>query len=157
SNRVVGLLGLGHVGQEVVGLLKPFACTVIATDIRDLSPFCREHGIDQVTLDVLLARSEVLSVHVPLTNDTRGMIGAEALGKMRTGGILVNTSRGGVVDERALLEALKSGALAGAALDVFAVEPPTDLELVRRPNVLATTHIGGSAEEAILAMGRAAI
>jgi D-3-phosphoglycerate dehydrogenase len=85
------------------------------------------------------------------------MIDRAALGTMRPDAILLNTARGGLIDEGALLDALKGGQLAGAAIDVFATEPPVDVELARQPNVIATPHIGGSAAEAILAMGRAAI
>jgi phosphoglycerate dehydrogenase-like enzyme len=157
SDRVVGLIGLGHVGQEVVRLLAPFGCRVLATDIRDVSAFAFAHGVELVPLSTLLATADVVSLHVPLTAATRMMIDRAALGTMRPDAILLNTARGGLIDEGALLDALKGGQLAGAAIDVFATEPPVDVELARQPNVIATPHIGGSAAEAILAMGRAAI
>jgi D-3-phosphoglycerate dehydrogenase len=157
SGCVVGVVGLGHVGQELTRLLQPFGCRVVASDIRDLSEFAGRHGVTMLPLGDLLAQADVVTLHVPLTAATRGMIGEEALARMRPGSVLVNTARGGVVDEAALLTALREGKLAGAAIDVFAVEPPNDLELARLPSVLATPHIGGSSEEAILAMGRAAL
>jgi D-3-phosphoglycerate dehydrogenase len=157
SDRAVGIVGLGHVGKEVVRLLRPFGCRVLATDIQDVSSFASEHGVELVPLDALLARCDVITLHVPLTPSTRRMIDAAALARVPGGAVLVNAARGGIVDEGALLDALTSGRLGGAALDVFEVEPPADLALARLPNVLATPHIGGSAEEAILAMGRAAI
>jgi D-3-phosphoglycerate dehydrogenase len=99
----------------------------------------------------------VVTLHLPLDDSTRNILDAARLGMMRPGAILINTARGGLVDEAALKQALLDGRLAGAALDVFASEPPQDRELLMLPNVLVTPHIGGSAEEAILAMGRAAI
>jgi len=157
SDRTVGLVGLGHVGTEVARLLEPFGCRVLATDVQDVSDAAKAHGVELATFDAILSQCDVLSLHVPLTMATRRMIDAAALAKVRPDAVLVNAARGGVIDEAALLAALLSDSLAGAALDVFEIEPPVDLALARLPTVLATPHIGGSAEEAILAMGRAAI
>jgi phosphoglycerate dehydrogenase-like enzyme len=157
SGRVVGLHGCGHIGQQVVRLLKPFGCTVIAHDHADRSAFYAEHGVTAVPLDALLARSEVLSLHVPLTAETRGLYGPAVLDRLRRDCVLINTARGEIVDEAALIDRLRDGRIAAACADVFAGEPAINQALVDLPNFFATPHIGGSAEEARLAMGRIAI
>lgn len=157
SGRVVGLHGCGNVGKEVVRLLQPFGCTVLACDIADYPEFYRANNVMPVTMDELLSRSEVLSLHLPLNRSTREMYTAAMLDRLRPDCVLINTCRGGIVDEAVLKERLKAGRIAAACFDVFAVEPPTDDELLNLPNFFATPHIGGSAEEARLAMGRAAI
>jgi D-3-phosphoglycerate dehydrogenase len=157
SGRVVGLHGCGNVGKEVVRLLQPFGCTILSCDIADYPDFYRAHGVTAVTMDELLARSEVLSLHLPLNRGTRGMYTAAVLDKLRPDCVLINTCRGGLVDEAALKALLKAQRIAAACFDVFAVEPPDDDELLNLPNLFATPHIGGSAQEARLAMGRAAI
>ena len=156
SERTVGILGCGHVGKELASLLRAFGCTVLAHDIKDFSDFYAAHDIRSVSLNYLLGESDIVSVHLPLDRTTRGMLDANALNRLRDGAILINTARGEIVDEVALKVLLTSGRIA-AAFDVFAAEPPSDVELLELPNFLATPHIGGSAEEAILAMGRAAI
>ena len=157
SGRTVGIIGCGHVGKDLVELLKPFGCPILVNDIRDYPDFYGSHGITAVTLSELLARSDLVTVHVPLDASTRNMLDEKMLALMKPTGILINTARGGLVDEVALKYMLLSKRLAGAAFDVFAVEPPEDIELLSLPNFFATPHIGGSAEEAILAMGEAAI
>ena len=157
SGRVVGLHGCGHVGKQVVRLLRPFECTVLACDIRDYPDFYAEYGVTPVSMGDLLQRAEVLSLHVPLNDTTRGLYDAETLDRIQLGAVLINTCRGNIVDEQALKERLCDGRLAAACMDAFAVEPPTDDELLNAPNFFATPHIGGSAEEARLEMGRAAI
>lgn len=155
--RVVGIHGCGNVGKEVVRLLGPFDCTVLACDIRDYADFYREHGVAPVSMPELVARSEVLTLHLPLNDTTRGLYTPRVLDRLRPDCVLINTCRGGIVDEAALKDRLADGRLAAACFDVFAVEPPVDEALLNAPNFLATPHIGGSAEEARLAMGRAAI
>jgi phosphoglycerate dehydrogenase-like enzyme len=157
SERVVGIIGCGHIGQDLAPLLRAFGCTVLAHDLRDFPEFYAAHGVEKVGLDELLARADVVTLHLPLDGSTTNLVSADKLALMRPEAILINCARGGLIDEAALKQALVSGKLAGAGLDVFAGEPPTDRELLALPNLLATPHIGGSAEEAVLAMGRAAI
>jgi phosphoglycerate dehydrogenase-like enzyme len=157
SGRTVGIIGCGHIGKDLVRLLQPFGCRILVNDIRHYGEFYAEHGIDAVALEDLLARSDVVTFHVPLDDSTRGLLNAQRFALMKPTAVLINAARGGLVDELALKSALMEGRLAAAAFDVFAEEPPSDTELLRLPNFLATPHIGGSAEEAILAMGRAAI
>jgi D-3-phosphoglycerate dehydrogenase len=157
SGRTVGIIGCGHVGKDLVKLLEPFGCKVLVNDILDYPDFYKLHNIEAVSLPELMANSDVVSVHVPLNESTCGILNREILSLMKSSAILINVARGGLVDELALKEMLKNKLLAGAAFDVFAAEPPLDSELLLLPDFLATPHIGGSSEEAVLAMGRAAI
>lgn len=157
SGRTVGVIGCGHVGKDVIGLLKPFGCTVLAYDPIASPEFYAEYNVIAVGLEDLLRQADVVTLHIPFDDSTRDLLNAERLALMKHTAVLINTARGGLVDETALKKMLREGRLAGAALDVFATEPPEDRELLNLPNFLATPHIGGSTEEAILAMGRAAI
>jgi len=157
SGRTVGVVGCGNIGKDLTPFLRAFGCTVLAHDILVFPEFYAAHQVEAVDLRDLLRRADIVTLHVPLDESTYGMLGPERLALMRPGALLVNTARGGLVDEAALKEMLLDGRLGGAAFDVFATEPPEDLELLALPNFLATPHIGGSSEEAILAMGRAAI
>ena len=157
SSATVGIIGCGHVGQTVARLCRAFGATVLAHDIRRYDDFYREHAIRDVTLDALLTQSDIVTLHVPLDPTTRGLIGRPQMALMKPSAFLVNTARGGIVDEDALKHALADGSLAGAACDVFTEEPPADRELLRLPTFIGTPHIGGGTTEAVLAMGRAAI
>ena len=153
----VGLVGFGHVGQDLAGLLRAFGARTLAYDIRDLSAEAAALGVQLVSFEDLLGASDVVSFHTPLTPATANMLDAAALSRMKRGAVVVNTARGGLVDEAALAAALKEGQISAAAFDVFAAEPPGANALIGAPGFLATPHIGGSALEAQLAMGRAAI
>jgi phosphoglycerate dehydrogenase-like enzyme len=157
TGRTVGIVGCGHVGKDLVILLKAFDCKLLAHDILDFPDFYAAHGVEAVGLDELLSRSDIVTLHLPMDASTASILSAEKLALMRPEAILVNAARGGLIDEAALKTMLETGGLAGAALDVLAVEPPTDRALLSLPNVLVTPHLGGSSEEAVLAMGRAAI
>ena len=157
SSSTVGIVGCGHVGQRVARLSRAFGATVIAHDIQAYDDFYRDNGVVPVTLDVLLERSDIVTLHVPLDASTRGLIDARALARMKPDAFLVNTARGGIVDEQAVKRALVEQRLGGAAFDVFEAEPPVDRELLRLPAFVGTPHIGGGTREAVLAMGRAAI
>ena len=157
SGRTVGIIGCGHVGKDLVLLLRAFDCPVLVNDIRDYPDFYAAHDIEVVGLEALLARADIVTIHVPLDENTRGMLDAQRLAMLRPTAVLINTARGELIDEVALKQMLQNKRLAAAAFDVFAVEPPQDKELLSLPNFLVTPHIGGSAHEAILAMGRAAI
>ncbi|CAA7622554.1 Phosphoglycerate dehydrogenase [Magnetospirillum sp. LM-5] len=157
SQRTVGIVGCGHVGKDLAVLLRAFGCRVLAHDIKTFPEFYATHAIEPMGLDALLAEADIVTLHLPLDSSTRDILPADKLGLMRRGSILINMARGGLVDEAAVKAMLADGHLAGAAFDVFAEEPPVDFDLLRHPNMLALPHIGGSAEEAVLAMGRAAI
>jgi D-3-phosphoglycerate dehydrogenase len=157
TGRVVGLHGCGQIGKEVVRLLAPFGCTIITHDIRDYPEFYRAYGVTPVSLDELLERSEVLSLHIPRSRATEDLYDAARLARLRTDCVLVNTCRGGIVNEDALLARLESGELVAACFDVFTNEPPTDDRLLRHPNLLSTPHAGASTVEARIAMVDAAL
>ena len=153
SGKTVGIVGFGHAGRDLAALLQPFECRILVADVLPVE----ESEIEQVPLDKLLAKADVVSLHVTLDDSTRELLDRRRLELLQPTAVVVNTARGGLVDEHALAELLRTGRLAAAAFDVFALEPPGDSELLPLPNFLGTPHIGGSTEEAILAMGRAAI
>jgi phosphoglycerate dehydrogenase-like enzyme len=157
SSSTIGLVGCGHVGQQVARICRAFGATVIAHDIRAYDDFYRETGVTPVPLDALLGASDIVTIHVPLDATTRGLFDARAIARMKPDAFLVNTARGGIVDEQALKQALVARQIAGAAFDVFAIEPPVDPELLALPAFVGTPHIGAGTREAVLAMGRAAI
>ncbi len=157
SGKTVGIIGCGHVGKDLVRMLQPFGCAVLAHDIKDYAAFYEEFGVRPVDLETLLKEADVVSIHTPLDASTRNILSAERLALMKSDAVLINLARGGLVDEAALAAMLSEGQLAAAGFDVFATEPPQDDLLLGLPNFLVTPHIGGSSEEAILAMGRAAI
>jgi phosphoglycerate dehydrogenase-like enzyme len=157
SSCTVGIVGCGCIGQRVARLSRAFGATVLAHDTRAYEAFYRDTSVTPVTLAVLLRQSDIVTIHVPLDASTRGLIDAHALGLMKPDAFLINTARGGIVDEQALTRARAEQRLGGAAFDVFAVEPPVDPELLRLPTFIGTPHIGGGTREAALAMGRAAI
>jgi D-3-phosphoglycerate dehydrogenase len=153
STKTLGVIGFGRIGGAVAVRAAAFGMKTIAYD-----PFLDVNGIasrggQAVSLDELLAQSDFITLHIPLTAETRGLINAEALAKMKDGVRIVCAARGGVIDEAALLAALNSGKVAGAGLDVYATEPPGESELVNHPKVVCTPHIGGQTVEA---QGRAA-
>jgi D-3-phosphoglycerate dehydrogenase len=156
QGKTVGIVGCGNIGKELVRLLKPFECRVWIRDILKMSEFCKENDALEKSFDEVLNGADIISLHVPLTGETRHMINATTLQKMRPTAFLINTSRGEVVDQAALKEALVKETIAGAALDVFSQEPPEDMELLAHPHLMVTPHIGGNAIEAVEAMARAA-
>ena len=157
SGRTVGIIGCGFIGKDLVQLLQPWDCTILANDILDFPEFYTNYGVIPVGIEELLQRSDIVTLHVPIDDSTRNILSEERLGLMKQTAILINIARGGLIDEIALKKMLLEKRIAAAAFDVFAIEPPEDKELLSLPNFLATPHIGGSAEEVILAMGRAAI
>ena len=157
SEKTVGIIGCGNIGKDLITILRAFNCKILANDILNFPEFYSTNNVVPVNLNELLCRADIVSLHIPLNENTRGILNAEQLRIMKPGAILINTARGGLVDENELKKLLKSGALAGAAFDVFRNEPPDDFELLKLPNFIATPHVGGSSEEAVLAMGRAAI
>jgi len=147
--KKLGLIGLGNIGLRVAKIAKAMGMKILVTKRNPPSPeLLRSLEAEFLSLDDLLRKSDIVSIHVPLTEETRHMIGAEEISKMKDGSFLINTSRGGIVDEEALLNALKSGKLSGAALDVYEVEPPNRWELINLPNVICTPHIGAQTIEA---------
>ena len=157
TGKCVGIIGCGHIGTDLIHLLQPFAVKILINDIKDKQDVVNTYGITQVSNDELLAESDFVSLHVPLTDRTFHMVNEDFLRSMKTSSFLINTSRGPVIDLNSLKKILQDKLIKGAALDVFESEPPDDHEFLQLTNLMVTPHIGGNAEEAILAMGRSAI
>ena len=154
NGKTLGIIGLGRIGREVAKRALALGMRVIAYD-----PFVKETDLDVklVELDDLLSNADYITVHVPLIPETKHLINEEAFEKMKEGVFVLNCARGGIVDEKALLKALKEGKVAGAGMDVFEAEPPTsdvEKELLSLPNVVATPHIGASTKEAQKRVGK---
>ncbi|MGZ8438483.1 MAG: phosphoglycerate dehydrogenase [Candidatus Limnocylindrales bacterium] len=146
--RTLGIVGLGKIGQAIAARALAMEMTVVAVDPFVTAEQAANHGVELVDFDGMLACADVVTVHVPLTRSTRGLIGREAIAKLKPGSIVLNVARGGVIDEAAVAEALRSGHLGGAGIDVFEHEPPTDSPLLDAPNTLLTPHLGASTAEA---------
>ncbi len=157
SSRTIGIIGIGHIGKELVQMLKPFNCRVLVNDIIDLSDYAHTNNVELVTKEYLFQNSDIISVHTPLNASTKDMINKETILKMKQSVFLINTARGGIINEEDLKWALDSNKIGGAALDVFNVEPPEDTGIMSYPNLIATPHIAGNSYEAVIAMGMAAI
>src|SRR5215471_14485788 len=151
--KTLGVVGLGRVGMEVARRAKAFGMEIVAHDPFVSSVVAREQGIRMAKLDELFEVADYLSLHVGLTPQTAGMINTETLKKMKKGVRLVNCARGELIDEKALVAALSSGHMSGAALDVFSEEPPKNSPLASLENVILTPHIGGATHEAQEAVG----
>jgi D-3-phosphoglycerate dehydrogenase len=157
SDCTVGIIGCGHVGKDLVELLQPFNCKILANDVLDFNDFYKKYEVTSVGLEELIRKSDIVTLHLPLDKSTQNILDSDKLSLLKNDAVLINLARGGLVDEVALKELLNNNKIAGAALDVFEVEPPVDPSFATMDNVLITPHIGGSTEEAILAMGMAAI
>ncbi len=146
--KTLGVIGLGKVGREVAFRAEAFGMSVIGYDPLLSSDAASKLGLEMVALDEVFRRSDFITVHTPLTEETKGILGEHAFSMCKQGLRVVNCARGGIIDEQALLKALESGKVAGAAFDVFEKEPPTDNPLLKHPKVIATPHLGASTEEA---------
>jgi len=151
KGKYLGIVGLGNIGKRLGRLARALNMNIIGYDVIPIDDeFSKEVGLMKADLDTLLTSADYVSFHVPLLDSTRHMINAEKLKMMKNTARIINTSRGGVIDEEALYNSLKDGSLAGAALDVFEVEPATENKLITLPNFIATPHIGAQTKEAQL-------
>ncbi len=157
SGAVLGILGLGRIGKQVALRAQVFNIEVIAYDIAPDHNFGEAQGIRFVEFDELLASSDIITIHTDLNPQSEGMIDASAFARMKDGVFLINTGRGRVIDDDALVAALESGKAAGAGLDVFAEEPPVNSPLLKCDNVLASPHIAGNDARAIHALSKCAV
>lgn len=154
EGKAIGLIGLGSIGKHVVRHLAGFDCRLLAHDPWADQDLAAEHHVELLELDALLQQSDFVSLHIPLLPETRGMVDESFLMKMKPGAFLINTARGELIDEAALLDALQSGHIRGAALDVFAKEPPgAEHLLMKLPQVIVTPHTGAHTDGAIRNMG----
>jgi phosphoglycerate dehydrogenase-like enzyme len=155
AGATIGIVGLGLIGKEVAQRARGFDMRILAYDVQRDEAFARATGVEYRDLDDVMTEADFVTVHVPLMPQTRHLIDAGRLARMRPTAYLINTSRGGTVDEAALLAALQAGHLAGAALDVFGAEPPWGSPLLDLPNIIATPHVAGishGSREAMLRM-----
>jgi D-3-phosphoglycerate dehydrogenase len=147
--KYLGIVGLGNIGKRLARIAKSFNMNIIGFDVMPIDEeFSKEVGLMKADLDTLLASSDYVSLHVPLLDSTKHMINSEKITTMKNTARIINTSRGGVIDEEALYDALKGGNLGGAALDVFEVEPATSNKLTTLPNFISTPHMGAQTKEA---------
>jgi D-3-phosphoglycerate dehydrogenase len=150
--KTLGIVGLGKIGVSIADRARALEMSVIGHDPYVTAEQASLHGIELVDLETIVTRSDAISLHVPMSRTTRGMIGREAIAKMKPTTILLNVARGGLVDEAAVAEALREGRLGGAGFDVFETEPPTDSPLLDAPNTVLTPHLGASTAEAQVAV-----
>jgi D-3-phosphoglycerate dehydrogenase / 2-oxoglutarate reductase len=150
--RTIGIVGLGKIGQAVADRARAFEMTVIGSDPFVTPEQAAARGVELVELDDLLARADVVTVHVPLSRETTGLIGARAISRMKAGAIVLNVARGGILDEAAVADALRDGRLGGAGVDVYEHEPPKGSPLLEAPNTVLTPHLGASTAEAQVAV-----
>lgn len=149
AGKYLGIVGLGNIGKRLARLARALNMNIIGFDVVPIdAEFAKEVGLMKADLDTLLQSADFVSLHVPLLESTKNMINAERMSKMKKTARIINTSRGGTVDENALYDALKAGSLGGAALDVFEKEPAIGNKLVSLPNFIATPHIGAQTKEA---------
>jgi len=148
--KTLGVIGTGAIGSRVAEIGLAFGCKVVAYN-RSQNEELKNKGVTYLSLEELLKESDIVTIHLSLTKDTRGLIDAEKLSLMKKGALLINTARGPIVDNKALAEALNSGKLGGAGIDVFDMEPPLPLDypLLKTPNTVLTPHIGFATKEAM--------
>lgn len=157
KGKTLGIMGLGAIGKVVARCAQGFDMEVIAYDPYINLEYCQKHRIKSTTIDEVLSCSNVLSLHLPLNDETYHLINRESISRMPEGAIIINASRGGIIDEEAAYEALTSGHLGGLGLDAFEQEPPKDSPLFQLPNVIATPHTGAHTREATDHMAALAI
>ncbi len=157
TGKTVGIIGLGHIGKELIKLLQPFNCIILVNDIVDIAEYADTHNLFCVSKDVLYSEADIISIHTPFTSATANLVNADIFKKMKSTALLINTARGGIVNEDDLKNALDKNIIAGAALDVYKSEPPVNKELLSLPNLICTPHTGGNSYEAVVAMGKSAI
>ncbi len=156
--KTVGILGLGAIGKETAKRLTGFGCRMMAYDLYPDEKFAAEYGIELSILDEILPAADIISLHLPGTAETREIVNAEFIEKMKPGAWLVNTARGDLINEKALVDAIDKGILSGAALDVYSEEPPpTSSPVFGHDQIITTPHMGAHADSATNAMGRMAM
>ncbi|WP_428738525.1 phosphoglycerate dehydrogenase [Sulfurimonas sp.] len=157
SGKTIGIIGVGHIGKDMVELLKPFRCKILVNDIIEQDEYYQQHDLQLVTKEEIYKNADIITIHTPLTDELQHFINKQALSMMKPSAIVINTARGGLIDQDDLKWALQNNIIAAAAIDAYEVEPPQDNELIALPNLITTPHIGGNANEAVKAMGRSAI
>ena len=157
TGKTIGIIGLGNIGKDLVSLLQPFGCDFLVNDIKDISDYARLHNLKTASKEEIYSSSDIISIHTPLNMETTNLINLEVFKKMKSSSFLINTARGGIVNEIDLKVALEHKIIAGAALDVYESESILNKDLLILPNLICTPHTGGNSYEAVVAMGLSAI
>lgn len=157
TGKTIGLFGFGHIAKRVVELLKPFSCTILVCNRTQNEAEAKSYGITFASKERILEVADIISIHLPLTPQSKNLFSRAEFEAMKPSAFIINTARGGIIDEEALKVALKTGQIAGAGLEAFAQEPVQDWELIDLPNLMCLPHVGGNSKESILAMGYASI
>ena len=157
SKKNIGIIGLGNIGKQLVKLLKPFNCKIFVNDIINQDHYYKENNLEKTSKKKIFQTCDFVTIHTPYNGVTNNMVDIEVLKNMKRSAYILNTSRGGIVNEKDLKYALKNNLIAGAAIDTYIEEPAQDLEFLKLPNLICTPHVGGNAIEAVEAMGKSAI
>ena len=157
SEKTIGIIGVGHIGKEVVRLLKPFNCTIMVNDIIEQDEYYKENNLIQASKEEIYKQADIITIHTPLDHTTKNLIDKKCFNMMKDSAFLLNSARGGIVNEKDLKYALQNNLILGAAIDSYIQEPPEDMELLTCENLICTPHIGGNSKEAVEAMGLSAI
>jgi phosphoglycerate dehydrogenase-like enzyme len=157
SNKVIGIIGIGNIGKEVIRLLQPFNCKILVNDIIKQDDYYKKYNLIESTKEEIFRKSDIISIHTPLDNTTINMIDKKVFDIMNSKTFIINSARGGIINEDDLKFALMHNLIAGAAIDAYMEEPPTDSDLLSLPNLICTPHICGNSIEAIESMGLSAI
>ena len=157
SNKTIGIIGVGHIGKEVVRLLKPFNCRILVNDIIEQEEYYKSHGLLETSKEEIFKNSDIITIHTPFDDSTENLINKKSFSIMKKSAFVINSARGGIVNEDDLKFALLNNNISGAAVDAYVEEPPTDKDLLLIENLICTPHIGGNAKEAVEAMGLSAI
>jgi len=157
SGKTVGIIGVGFIGKELIRLLEPFRCKILVNDIINQNRYYKKYNLIESSKDEIYKNADIITLHTPLNSTTNNMITLKEMKIMKKSAILINSARGGLINEDDLKFALQNNIIAGGAIDVYVNEPPTNKELIEIPNLITTPHIGGNSKEAVLAMGMSAI
>lgn len=157
TEKTVGIIGCGFIGKELVRLLKPFNCKIFVNDIINQDNYYSENNLIETSKEDIYSNADIITLHTPFTNSTENLITMDELKSMKKSAFVINSARGGIINEEDLKKALKEGIISGAAIDAYVEEPPKDKDLLKLENLICTPHIGGNSKESIEAMGKSAI
>lgn len=157
SEKRIGIIGVGYIGKELIRLLKPFNCEILVNDIINQEQYYKENNLKEVSKEEIFKTCDIVTIHTPFDSTTDNLINKKVFETMKNSSFIINSARGGIINEDDLKYALLNNIIAGAAVDAYVEEPPTDKELLSLPNLICTPHIGGNSREAVEAMGLSAI
>lgn len=157
SEKRIGIIGVGYIGKELIRLLKPFNCEILVNDIINQEQYYKENNLKEVSKEEIFKTCDIVTIHTPFDSTTDNLINKKVFETMKNGSFIINSARGGIINEDDLKYALLNNLIAGAAVDAYVEEPPLDKELLSLPNLICTPHIGGNSREAVEAMGLSAI